>query len=350
MYDYDLDELDARVPDEPFNEDSLFELQLITSQLEGTLNIIEDYISKMKDLDVCHSVTCEGWNTEALLAAKKLSPVVAEGGLMLPSSCRNLDQEELVLVMESDWVYNTVKFIKDIIKAILTGVKEAIVWFFSQFKPSTHYHAMLKSRKRKVFADVSRVDNAAFKKTVILMEPYEVTMRKIGAILLIYEEITKLTKNHISLMDDTNFSHRTVFDDPLKILGYARDGITQKIKAYEFHIALENKSLEELGWKITNIQNTIDRIITVYEKQPVIKQLTKQLDKLVDDTKETERRMKKVTDDYTKLSKEKERIVVIQQEMLFLISLGKVLINCSHRIAHQYLVLADKVESLKRQM
>lgn len=346
MYGFDLEIFDP-IPEGPTEED-VQQLQLITASLDSCLNTIEDIIFKMKDLDVCHSVNCEGWDVESLIAANKFSPIVADETLILPKSSRNINLEELTVHLEMDFIYNAVKFIKDIIRAIFTGVKEALTWFFSQFKPSTHYHAMLKSRKRNVLSDIKMLDTAAFKKTVLLMEPHDVTVRKTGALLLIYDEVGKILKAHTSVMDDTTFEHRRVFDEPLKTLGYAIDASTQRIKPLELQNIIESKPLEELGWSINNIHNSVDRIILVYEKQPVIKQLTKRLEELIDATKDTEKRMRKVTDDYSHLSKERDRIVIIQKEVLFLTSLGKVVINSTHRIAHQYISLLDKVESLKR--
>lgn len=346
MYEFDFEVYDPS-PEGPTDEEIL-QLQLNNQTLELKLNIIEDMIIMMKDMTLCYSVNCEGWNAESLLAAKKLSPFAAENKMALPSSCRNMNPAELEMCLEMDFVYNTVKFIKDVIKAIFTGVKEALIWFFNQFKPSTHYHAMLKSRKRKVLSDLKSLDTGAFKRTVILMESFEVTTQKVGAILLIYEELHKLFKNHTSILDDRSFSHREVFDAPLKLLGYYVDPVTHKITTSGYHAPLESRPLEDLGWSVNNIQLSVDRVILMYEKQSIVKDLTKRLEKLIDDTKETERRMKKVTDDYSKVTKEKDRILTVQKEILFLTSLGKVLINGSHRTAHQYLVLMDKIESLKR--
>jgi hypothetical protein len=249
--------------------------------------------------------------------------------------------------METTVVYELFNFITSLIRKIYEGIVDCVKWIVKQFRPSTHYKAMLEHRRDNILRELALVNEKSWEESEMYIEKYTVMRDKLDAITLIIGLSKTLLNDYRYLQDDSGFKLIASMEPHLKVLGYKVEKETKKVLREDDQPGVDHKKLKELGWSLLKVKDSIGDVIRVSETTQLFKDIEQALSKLKRDTKTIEKNMAKLNNQKLPVeSTDLNRINVINRYVVFFATLGKALSGVIQNIAFKYINLCDKMKNV----
>lgn len=244
-------------------------------------------------------------------------------------------------------VYELFNFITSLIRKIYQAIVDTAKWIVKQFRPSTHYKAMLEKRRDTILRNLSLVNEKAWEQSEMYIEKYSDMRNKLDSAGIVIGLTRTMLVDFRSLQDDMSFALIKEMTPHLKVLGFYVDQDTKKVIRMSEVPEIPHKRLSDLGWSLAKVKDSVNDVIRLADNQSLFKEMEKTLNKLKKDTQAIEKRMSKASDKKAVMdSMDAQRIQTINKYVVFFATLSKAIIGTSHNISFKYINLCDKMKTL----